>query len=344
MTVANDGGDDGRPRRTSPETGSFHVVGDDGVEEVRTNDDPADTDVVLTLPIDQRKLRDNDDDQDLFTPTGVVPVSERVALPVDSTDDAIDSASADFADNGSVVADDDDAQHRNRKAVRVFHLARADGFRGPRWDELVTILAQYGLGVMVDWLISGRIFEEAQRRGRGVRATSAERQLLRTDEEHRQDLAGAVVFAALKLFRKAGRNGNGWQEDGGAAITTYFITTCLLVFSNEFNTWKRAQGEWRHFERSAEPDVIHRYSELDPRPPQNPTEPERATVNRDELARALTYIDDERELRIIRLCADGWTLDEVAEELGETKKDIRNTLRRIRRRRIRSRMEGNDNE
>jgi len=317
-----DEADDGWPPRTLHDVSSFH---DDDAEERRGDDDPVDT---------------GDLRNDLFNDCGQGrPAATRTAATSESPHPSMEAVTAPLDITPEFPADDanladNNEQRRNQGAIKVFDIVKADGFRGPRWDELVIELSQYALGVLDTWIISGQIYKEARQRGRGVPVTSAERQLLRTNEHHRDDLAHGVVFAALKLFHQGCRNGTGWREGGGADITSYFTTTCLLVFSNEFRRWQRDQGKWRHSECSFEPEDIQRHTERNPYPLKNTAEPEpeRTVVNRDELARAFKCVHGEREMKIVRLCADGLTFKEIADALDGTKEEVNNTLRRIRRR------------
>ncbi|ABH00726.1 hypothetical protein RHA1_ro11079 (plasmid) [Rhodococcus jostii RHA1] len=328
-----DEADDGWPPRTLHDVSSFH---DDDAEGRREDDNPVDTG-------DLRNHLVNDCDQGGPASTRPAATSEGPHPSVEAVTAPLDIPPEFPADDANLA--DNDEQRRNQGAIKVFDIVKADGFRGPRWDELVIELSRYALGLLNKWIKSGQIYKEAHQLGRGVPATSAERQLLRTDEHQRGDLAHGVVFAALKLFQQRCRNGTGWREDGGADITSYFTTTCLLVFSNEFRRWQRDQGKWRHSECSFEPEVIQRHTEHNPHPLRRPAEPdpEHTVMNRDELARAFKCVHGEREMKIVRLRADGLTFKEIADALGDqTEESVRNTLRRIRRRA--SRTEGNSND
>ncbi|AGB27250.1 hypothetical protein Mycsm_07154 (plasmid) [Mycobacterium sp. JS623] len=334
VTTLGDGGDESVPPRDH-ESNSFHVVGDGGVEEVRTDGNSVDDDVVLTMP----KYSESDDelDDDELNDDELNDEAPDDADPHDTTTDS--------ARDSPPLPDDDEARHRNEEAVRLYRLVRADGFRGPRWKELVTVLAEYGLGVIEGWLITGQIYTELRDRHRGVKATGIDKHLLRTDETLRQDLADAVVTAALLKFQEETAAGRGWHEDGGAAITTFFINTCLLVFGNEFRTWQSNLGEWRDHETTADPTDIHGYTEQEPRPPEAHRDPtSEALIQLEDLNNTEAQLQlDDRERAILDLRDQGLTVNQIAEYLGETSDEISNTLRRLRRR-ARSQLEGNHDE
>lgn len=383
MNGATTVGDEGEENeRVSPRLHSIQGMDKRGGEEVRADDVPGDDDVVLTLSEDHEDVvrqaeaeivadelstlvdtneadltQSEDEILAELTQTEDEIIAEELSTLSDSdvaaltqTEDEILAEELSTLSDSDValrrqpsVTEDDEAKSRNERVTRLYHLVRADGFKGRRWDELVTVMAQYGMGVMDGWLRSGEVFRLLRARRRGVEVTESDRIVLRNDDLLREALVNAVVSAALKQFRQAARDGRGWSKDGGAEITTYFMNTCLLVFGNEWRTWKRKNlGKWRDHEHTSDPTEIHGYTEQDLRPPEvlNPTAEK--IVHREDLARIGNILRDDYERTIIFFVVQGWTKERIADELGTSTKQIEKVLRRIRRR-LRSQMEGNSN-
>lgn len=166
------------------------------IEEVLTDAGPAEDDVVLTIPDGVESCVDISDGEAEFLVEGLAALlKEEIDEPADGEVEVAD--------------DDDEIQRRNDRSVSLYHAARADGFKGRRWNELVIVLAEYGLGWLEWSLITGKVYGDLRAMNRGVSATDVEKALLRTDPVLRQDLADAVVTAGLKQFRNAGLKGDG---------------------------------------------------------------------------------------------------------------------------------------
>jgi DNA-directed RNA polymerase specialized sigma24 family protein len=119
------------------------------------------------------------------------------------------------------------------------------GFTGPEYEIFAGELAAYGYPVILAWLRRGMIFKYCADRGRPVRPTDTDRELLADSFEERLQLALETVAAALTFFRTHVLVGKRWSYDGGATLTTYFVGACLFAFPNVFRKWQGEQRRWR---------------------------------------------------------------------------------------------------
>jgi DNA-directed RNA polymerase specialized sigma24 family protein len=146
------------------------------------------------------------------------------------------------------------AQDRDRMRRAAESLARRDsdreklnnlalqGFAGPDYEIFAGELAAYSYPVIVSWLRRGVIFKYCADKGRPVRVTDADRELLADSFDDRLGIAMETVAAALKFFRNRVLLEHRWSYYGGASLTTFFTGACLFAFPNVFRRW---QGEQR---------------------------------------------------------------------------------------------------
>lgn len=120
------------------------------------------------------------------------------------------------------------------------------GFAGPDFDVVADALVRYAYPVLCSWLASGHIVEQGARMGvRGLsRLGSGTTVLTRHDVE---DLVQETLRRALERFVVDGRTGRGWSPDGGAALRTYFVGSCVLRFGDVYRAWERDQRQARPF-------------------------------------------------------------------------------------------------
>ncbi|MFF1614159.1 hypothetical protein ACFVYA_40885 [Amycolatopsis sp. NPDC058278] len=202
-----------------------------------------------------------------------------------------------------------DSAERLRRDLDLFNeLERAD-FTGVGWDLFANELAKYGIAVMVVWMRTHRIFTECARvfSGRlGKKFGLPEPPHDWTDED-RADLSALVVTKALTTFKRQALIGGGWSASRGAGLSTYFIGTCIYEFPNLYTQWlaQRAatlqQGKAEHATGTIGTP---------------PVDPAAAVAQADHADRALARLPDRKTRIVVKLVADGYTQDEIAEALS----------------------------
>ena len=118
------------------------------------------------------------------------------------------------------------------------------GLTGPDYEIFAGELAAYGYPVILAWLRRGVIWKHCADRGRPLRPTDMDREILGSEFEERLELALETVAEALKFFKDRVLRPGLWSFDGGATLTTFFIGACLLAFPNVFRRWQAAQRRW----------------------------------------------------------------------------------------------------
>lgn len=118
------------------------------------------------------------------------------------------------------------------------------GCAGPDFDAVAGALVRYAYTVLCSWLASGHIVDECRRVGvrRLGRLGSGALVLTRHDVE---DLAQETLRRALERFVIDGRAGQGWSPGGGAALSTYFVRSCVLRFGDVYRAWERDERQPR---------------------------------------------------------------------------------------------------
>jgi DNA-directed RNA polymerase specialized sigma24 family protein len=111
--------------------------------------------------------------------------------------------------------------------------------------------------MMRKWLASDEVFSKvAALRGVGpLYPTHTELAELERAEV-REEIAIAVVGTALERFRRACQLGKGWKPGGGASLSTFFITGCLLGFVDEFRARRRQSQDWAARVHLDDPEVV----------------------------------------------------------------------------------------
>lgn len=133
--------------------------------------------------------------------------------------------------------------HRTHDRALYERLAQR-GFSGPEYEIFRMELASYSLPVIRSWLRTGLIFSYCARQGRPIVVSDYDRHDLE-DVDERIGLANETVARALNLFHDLATSGSGWSHEGGAAITTYFVGTCVKTFPNIFRNWQRLRDRSR---------------------------------------------------------------------------------------------------
>ncbi|MUL69608.1 MULTISPECIES: sigma factor-like helix-turn-helix DNA-binding protein [unclassified Mycolicibacterium] len=239
------------------------------------------------------------------------------------------------------------AEQVRRHAVdrQLFELVRADGFCGRRWRRLSDDLVRYGWAVLDAWLRTGYIFAKVESIGRPLKHDGSETLELAVDRDLREELCAETVARALSNFRAAAVAGVGWNPDGGASLTTFFVGACVQAFNNEFRRWSRHERKWGH-NRAVDPqELLKRGDALAEvqRGPHMFPEPARMAADGDHFDRVFAELTDV-ERAIVQLTDDGFSQDEIGEALDMTPRAVEGRLYRLRQKDIRSRVKGNGDD
>ena len=201
-----------------------------------------------------------------------------------------------------------------------------EGFEGPAWRRVAEALVEYGYTVMRAWVVTGHVFVKLRERGRPLDAPT--KGIPRSDA---LELAEDTVADAIVHFRDRVLKRGIWDPSKGASLTTYFIGNCLMFqFPNLYRAWRAGR------ERAARLDHVAGVSDRDHPIMLIPSrdDPEGAVVDRDHAHRAtseiLEPISSATNKTILRLRAEGFGVDEIAELLGLEYKAVESRIYRAR--------------
>ncbi|MFD7844436.1 hypothetical protein ACFV4K_16040 [Nocardia sp. NPDC059764] len=126
---------------------------------------------------------------------------------------------------------------RSAAEHELFELVRKAGFEGPAWKPLADSLVRHALAILGPWVRSGWIFAVAEREGMPLRPTAQERLLVET--RFAEDFVRETITRALERFRRAARDGDGWDADSGQSLGGYFLGACVRAFVEHFRRSRR---------------------------------------------------------------------------------------------------------
>ncbi|MGK8506352.1 hypothetical protein [Nocardia asiatica] len=161
-------------------------------------------------------------------------------------------------DSGAVLLTEAaEALDRVEAEKELFEVLREHGFDGPAWSEFVTALLAYGTPVLDAWMRSGYIFVVARRIW--LKASQAEQDIFAKNSVYREEFTNTVLADAVVKFQKALKDNAGWNPARGQSPTTYFITTCVHVFVDEFRKQRRYRRRYVDFRdlQSGQSDLLH---------------------------------------------------------------------------------------
>lgn len=222
-------------------------------------------------------------------------------------------------DDATVASNQARYLRREQDQVLYQRLAAA-GFMGTEYDIFRGELAAYALPVIRSWLRRGLIFAYARQRGRPLSVTEYDRTGLR-DVEERIDLTHDTVAKALSLFHTRSVAGTGWSHDGGAALTTYFVGSCVAVFPGVFRKWQSSRSRWDKA-GNASMKVID--------PVRHAQDPADEVVSREKVMDSLRRMPDRVRDIASRVVWDGCSQAEIASELGLSERSVEGYLYRYR--------------
>ncbi len=196
------------------------------------------------------------------------------------------------------------------------------GFADDQWEPVAQEFARYGLGVMEPWIASGRVFAKVRERT-GYRIAAPPDGI---DDDGANELAVDTVVRSLRSFLDNVLKQGKWDPARGASLKTFFIGQCLLQFPNVYKRWTRERARWNPIVLEGDQDVLDRRA--------GTSEPaDRPLLSRAGAAQALDTLTTDNARRAFALQDMGYTLDEIARELGlPDAKAVENLLGHQRRR------------
>jgi DNA-directed RNA polymerase specialized sigma24 family protein len=137
---------------------------------------------------------------------------------------------------------------------------------------------------------------------------------VRLDQDDSQALAAEVLMVAIEKFRT--KSLRTWSSTGGASLRAYFIGCCLLVVGQVYDVWYR---------RERRPFLLDPGNVDDGRNGHRPDEEAEASVLVDQL-----LADDPDLRRVLELQDQGYSLEEIAGNLGTTPAGLKSRKYRAR--------------
>jgi DNA-directed RNA polymerase specialized sigma24 family protein len=206
---------------------------------------------------------------------------------------------------------------RDRVLDPAVSAVERDGF----WEQL----AGYGLRTVPKLISSGKVFAAARQLGRDI----GDAPTGPWDDADVDDLSSPTVNEGLKLFARGGLAR--WDPSRGAALTTWFIGSCALVFPGVYRQWQRGReerGEWEVPLDAA--DAAGARSELGRRAVFG--NPEALVVQRTAAEDALGRLGSPTDQQIMRMTVDGFSQQEIATALSLTVRAVEGRIYRIQQR------------
>ena len=176
----------------------------------------------------------------------------------------------------------------------------------------------YGFKVVKTLLRTGELAKASLTQGQPIMFEFGDQRLLRESEEHRDELAAEVLLRAVPFFFK---NVRSWNPEKGAALTTYFVGSCVMNFANAYRAWAKARNQrWlTAYEMAAipwlDPSNSHTFTDH---------------VELIETVKQVFALAKPKQLPILGLLYQGYSQVEVAEQLGITPRSVEGHVYRLR--------------
>lgn len=196
---------------------------------------------------------------------------------------------------------------------------RAAGFRGPKFDELVKALAEYGYQVLGSWIRTGMVFGKLAEKGKAHYLARYEKRIPPSFDAF--EMTSDVVAEGIVGFRDEVLMPGVWDHRRGASLTTFFIGQCLLRFPKVYIEWLRSS---RHNKLCVPPDELNRR--------QKPSEslyddPAMIAVVRSRFEESRDLVPPQTRA-ILMLVEEGYSHPEIAQLLGISVGAIESRLHR----------------
>ncbi|MFJ7069711.1 ECF-type sigma factor [Streptomyces sp. NPDC101115] len=225
------------------------------------------------------------------------------------------------------AADPTEDPHAARRAedAELFARLQAREFTGPEANMLRDRLFLYGWRVLHRWMRDGEIIVKCRENRVFFAAPYTEVEELMRRYDVRQDIAVSAMTRALPRFMAVVLKT--WDPEGGRALNTYFLHFALWAFRDAYRQWAKVyRAQMYEILGSAQRNAPEG-EEWDPWSPE--PDPEYQTVLEETLATILADASVEERAVCAAMLA-GATQEEIAVQLGTTRKAVERRLARVR--------------
>jgi RNA polymerase sigma factor (sigma-70 family) len=216
-----------------------------------------------------------------------------------------------------------DVALRDRPTLDLLDRVADERYQGLAWLELQSRLFERAFPDLKRSIQRGSIFERCAKAGRAIKRRS---ELQRSPNP--EDIAAEAVECCLQRFRTEVLPAGQWDPRRGGSLEDFFTSCCLSDLANRWNWHLRRlpdQGVALDAIDEASPPRLLRLR-VDPAP-----DPADIVAARDLVAQTLAPLntDDRRSFVLI---AAGWSLAEIARDLGIDRNTLDVRLSRARKR------------
>lgn len=199
----------------------------------------------------------------------------------------------------------------------------SEGFDGKAWRKISDALVEYGLTVMRSWIVTGLVFQKTKAKGRTLPAPPPSG----IPRDDALELAADSVTNAIIDFQDRVLKTGMWNPSKGASLTSFFIGNCLLFqFPNLYRSWRKQR--LRVFASLSIDDgrnSLQLASHHDPASEVIAADQTTRIVNE-----TLSPIKNDITKTMLKLRADGYGIDEIAELLDLDYSSVESKIYRAR--------------
>jgi RNA polymerase sigma factor (sigma-70 family) len=226
-------------------------------------------------------------------------------------------------------ADEERAAAQRAADGELFEQLQADGFEGLRFDMLRDRFWLYGWKVLRAWMRDGTIIERCRERRIYFPAPYTEVEEMMRRDDVRQEIAIDCLSRAVPRFMSDCLQG--WKPDGGRSLNTFFLHLALHVYRDAYRRW--AGGHRQRMRELLGPDKVPVYDPMSEEWEYEPVPgPEHQTVLQETLDIILEGSSMEERAVCTAMLTTGATQEEIAQQLGTTRKSVERRLSKVRQR------------
>ncbi|MFI9495397.1 RNA polymerase sigma factor [Streptomyces halstedii] len=210
----------------------------------------------------------------------------------------------------------------------LFEQLQADDFEGPRFGLLEDRFWRYGWNVLRSWMRQGIIIERCREHRIRFPAPYTEVEEMKRRADVRDDIAADCLSKAVPAFM----NGEDsplryWNPDGGRNLTSFFLHFALWFYRDAYREW--ATSHRRRMRAILGPDRHVYDAGYEVWDVFREPGPEEQTVLQETLSIILAEASME-ERAVCEAMRTGATQEEIAQQLGTTRKTVERRLSRVR--------------
>lgn len=184
------------------------------------------------------------------------------------------------------------------------------GFAGREYQAFHEEMVKYGQTVCAAWIRNGTLHRKCAEQGRPLDAFPEG-----VERQDRWELATDTAVEGAAMFRQKALIEGKWSPDGGAALSTFYIGSCVLKYPQVYRSWLKTRIALRRLL------VVQRV------PEELQDGPERTVRHRlmvEQLKRQL----EERDYTVLSMHSQGYKYADIALHLGATEKAVNGYLQR----------------